>query len=224
MALLCAVFAAPPAFADPDNFGNGNGHNGALTVTTANRVINTYTRLTANANAGATTVSVNSITGFAVGDLIMVFQSTGYTGTVVTGAQAPFDAAATPVGNWNFARVTARAGTTLTFAPALTSNFTGSPPDNDITLRSSAQVIRVPEYTDVTINAGASLSARAWSSDAEFRDTVGGLVVFFATGTVTNNGTISAAGAGFRGGEKFNGSGDSCTQLDEEWEGGAMKG
>ncbi|NOK13068.1 hypothetical protein HNS30_28915, partial [Corallococcus exercitus] len=225
LALLCAVLVAPPAYADPDSFGNGTGRTGAVTIAT-NTTVNTYRRLAADANVGATTITLNSITGINVNDLIMIYQSAGYTGTASSGDQAAFTLGANPVGNWNFARVTARstAALTLTFSPALTSNFTGAPADNDIAYRSSAQVIRVPEYTDLTINAGASITAKAWSNDATGRDSLGGLVVFLATGTVTNNGTISAAGAGYRGGEKFNGSGDSCTQLDQEWEGGAMKG
>ncbi|TSC32104.1 Ig-like domain-containing protein, partial [Corallococcus sp. Z5C101001] len=221
LALLCAVLMAPPASAEPDTFGLGNGHNGALTVAAGNAVtINTYARLTANAAAGSSFVTVGDTTGFAVGDLVMVFQSTGYTGTVTSGNQGPFDFSSDPVGRWQFARVTALTATRLTFGSPLTVAFTGG----TLASRTSAQAIRVPEYTTVTVDAGGSITAKGWSNDADETDNLGGLVVFLAQGAVTNNGTISANGAGFRGGGYFNGDGDNCTQLDQAWPGGAIKG
>ncbi|NNC02241.1 OmpA family protein [Corallococcus exiguus] len=218
---------APPAFAEPDTFGLGNGHNGALTVNAANTVVNTYTRLTANAPVGQTFVTVTDTTGFAVGDLVMVYQSTGYnttTNPVNSGDAGPFDLRSNAVGNWQFVRVTALTATRLTFTGTpLTAVFTGG--TNATATRTSAQAIRVPEYTNVTINAGASIVARPWSS-GDINDTVGGVVAFFATGTVTNNGTISATGAGYRGAEYFNGNGDNCpaTAMDLAHPEGGMKG
>ncbi|WP_338280958.1 adventurous gliding motility protein AgmC [Corallococcus caeni] len=225
MALLCAVFAAPPAFAEPDTFGLGDGHSGALTVNTANTVVNTYVRLRANAAVGATSINVGDTTGFAVGDLVMIYQSTGFTGTVTSGATGPFDFTSNAVGNWQFVRVTGLTGSTLTFTGTpLTAAFTGG--TSATAIRTSAQAIRVPEYTNVTINAGASIVARPWSS-VDVNDNLGGIVVFLATGTVTNNGTISASGAGYRGADYFNSSGDNCaaTAYDlAQPNGGAMKG
>ncbi|WP_404370258.1 adventurous gliding motility protein AgmC [Corallococcus coralloides] len=225
LALLCAVLLASPASAEPDSFGLGDGHSGALTVNAANTVVNTYTRLTAGAPVGQTFVNVTDTTGFAVGDLVMIYQSTGFTGTVTSGATGPFDFNANAVGNWQFVRVTALTGTRLTFTGMpLTAAFTGG--TSATAIRTSAQAIRVPEYTNVTINAGASIVARPWSS-ADINDTVGGVVAFFATGTVTNNGAISATGAGFRGADYFNSSGDNCAANAYDLSqpnGGAMKG
>ncbi|NBC40581.1 OmpA family protein [Corallococcus exiguus] len=216
---------APPAFAEPDPFGLGDGSDGALTVNAANTVVNTYARLTAIAPVGQTFVTVTDTTGFSEGDLVMLYQSSGFSGTVTSGAAGPFDFTANAVGNWQFVRVTALTGTRLTFTGTpLTAAFSGG--TNPTATRTSAQAIRVPEYTTVTINAGASIVARPWSS-ADINDTVGGVAIFFATGTVTNNGTISATGAGFRGAEYFNSSGDNCpaTSYDlSQPNGGAMKG
>ncbi|WP_324291577.1 adventurous gliding motility protein AgmC [Corallococcus sp. BB11-1] len=224
LALLCAVFMASPAMAEPDTFGLGNGTDGALTVNALNTVVNTYTRLNANAGVGTTSLTVTDTAGFGADDLVMVFQSTGYTEAVTSGAPGPFNFASNAVGNWQFVRVSQVVDDTqLVLASALTASFTGGDADLDA-IRSSAQVIRVPEYTSVTINPGASIAAKAWSNDVDHTDNLGGIVVFLATGTVTNNGAITASGAGFRGGEYFNGSGDDCSGLDEEWEGGAIKG
>ncbi|MBN8226401.1 OmpA family protein [Corallococcus macrosporus] len=226
LALLCAVFAAPPAFAEPDSFGLGNGHDGPEVITAPGTVVNIYTRLTQPAGVNATTVTVTDTTGFNVGDLVMLYQSTGFTGAVTSGAPGPFNFSATPVGNWQFVRLTDVTDEELTFTGMpLTTAFTGGNGDVEA-IRASAQAIRVPEYTTVTINPGASIVAKPWSNDGDFTDSLGGIVVFLANGTVTNNGTISASGAGFRGGEEFNGSGDNCpeTDLDVEHPRGAIKG
>ncbi|WP_244224536.1 adventurous gliding motility protein AgmC [Corallococcus sicarius] len=225
LALLCTVLAAPAALAEPDTFGLGDGSDDVLTVNAPGTVVNTYARLNAPAAVGANTLTVTDTAGFAADDLVMVFQSTGYTGAVTSGAPGPFNFASNAVGNWQFVRLSGVDvdNNVLELASALTAAFTGGDADLDA-IRSSAQVIRVPEYTTVTINPGASIVAKPWSNDVDHTDNVGGIVVFLATGTVTNNGVISASGAGFRGGEYFNGSGDNCSGLDEEWEGGAIKG
>ncbi len=57
-----------------------------------------------------------------------------------------------------------------------------------------SQVIRVPEYTRVHVQKGASLRAEPWDGRT------GGVLVFLATETLHNDGEISATGAGFRGG------------------------
>ena len=54
---------------------------------------------------------------------------------------------------------------------------------------------RVPNYTNVTVNSGITLTANAWNG------TTGGIVAFKASGTVTVTGTISAAGLGYLGGD-----------------------
>src|SRR5205823_12997778 len=59
-----------------------------------------------------------------------------------------------------------------------------------------AQVCRVPQFTDVTVSGG-SLRPVAWNG------TSGGVIAFFANGTVTlsaANSPINAGGTGFRGG------------------------
>lgn len=69
----------------------------------------------------------------------------------------------------------------------LTDNLTGS-------YATGAQVLVIPQYTNVTINSGKVWAAKAWNG------TVGGILVFLATGTLTINGTINADGCGYRGG------------------------
>jgi hypothetical protein len=85
------------------------------------------------------------------------------------------------------------------------------------TYTTGAQVIVLPQYTNVTVNSGVTWSAKAWNG------ATGGILAFLANGTVTLNGTVSASQAGFRGadgvnqqqtgrqGEGTNGSGNSQT-------------
>lgn len=72
---------------------------------------------------------------------------------------------------------------TITLDTALNATYT-----------SGAQVIVLKQYTDVTVNSGITWTAKAWTGS------VGGILCFLATGTVTNNGTITASARGFVGG------------------------
>jgi len=57
-----------------------------------------------------------------------------------------------------------------------------------------AQVRVLKQYTNVTVNTGKTYTAKAWNG------TVGGILGFYASGTTTITGTITATGKGFRGG------------------------
>jgi hypothetical protein len=83
-----------------------------------------------------------------------------------------------------------------------------------------AQVIRVPEYTEVTVNGGASIGVVPWDGRT------GGVIAFLATGTVNNGGQINASGAGFRGGQYVNDTSvaQGCSDLDEPVPQGGRKG
>lgn len=59
---------------------------------------------------------------------------------------------------------------------------------------SGAQVRVLPQYSSVTVNSGVTYTAKAWNG------TVGGILAFLCSGTVTITGTITATGKGFRGG------------------------
>ncbi|WP_425334798.1 adventurous gliding motility protein AgmC [Myxococcus stipitatus] len=211
LALLCTALLAPAAArAEADSFHLGDGSDGALSVTAANTVINTYARVTAAVPAGQSFVNVSSSTGFAVGDLVLVFQATGLTAPAA-GNQTPVDLnlpANVGVGRWEFGRVAAVTATRLTFSAPLTVPFAAN----------TAQAIRVPEYTTVTVGAAGSIVAQPWDGQT------GGVVIFLARNAVTNAGTISASGAGFRGGIFSNGNGDSCTGINQAYPGGAAKG
>src|SRR5690606_19170206 len=93
LVLLCVALVGPVAQAEVDNVGLGNGSSGALTVNAVNTVINAYARVTAAVPAGQNFANLDSSTGFAVGNLVMVFQATGLTAPTTSGSQAPINLA-----------------------------------------------------------------------------------------------------------------------------------
>ncbi|HYH96592.1 adventurous gliding motility protein AgmC, partial [Hyalangium sp.] len=209
-ALLAVTLCALPALAGPDNVGLGTGRDGPLTVNAANVVINAYTQVTAPLAPGDTAIQVSSNAGFAAGDLVMVLQTTGIVPEPPSGGPSPIDLASNPVGRWEFARLSSVAGTTLNLTVPLLYSYAGS----------VTQVIRVPEYTTVTINAGRSISPAPWNGST------GGVVAFLANGTFSNGGSVDARGQGFRGGQPVDdpsGTTD-CTGVDEAAPGGGQKG
>jgi hypothetical protein len=215
--LLCLVIFScfyMAARAEPDSFGLGTGRDGALTISTTNTVINSYAPVTASLSPGNLSISIGTITGaaagFNAGDLVMVWQTTGLSPEPASGAAGPFDLSSDVVGRWEFARVASVSGSTLTLTAPLIYGYSAN----------RTQVVKVPEFTSVTINSGKSITARSWDG------TSGGIVVFLAQGTVTNNGSINAAAMGFRGGQYVDDltGNTAATGLDEPAAQGAQKG
>lgn len=208
-----ATLTPSSARAEADTFALGDGHSGAKVVA-GNENINTYATLTADAALGANTLTIatpisnesSSPAPFAAGDLIVVWRATGVAPLEApSGAQQRINLAgalattSVPnenqrglVGRYELARVNGTAaiagGFTLTLSAPLISPFT----------KGVSQVVRVPEYTTVSVPAGASMRATAWQRTAN--GYAGGLLIFLAQGQVSNAGSIHANGRGFHGG------------------------
>ena len=102
------------------------------------------------------------------------------------------------VGNYETLRVANVSGNTVTFTNPKTK-FYGVYPDSDAgldTTEGSQRVMlqRVPNYHNVTVQVGASLYPSDWDGVKN------GVMFFRASGSVTANGTITAAGKGYRTG------------------------
>ena len=199
------------------------GKDGARTVTAAESplTVNRYSVLTA---VGTNTVTVANIDDLAVdathplvaGDLLLIIQMAGATidttdDTAAYGAVTALGNA----GNYEVAAVASISGDVITLSCNLKKSYTPT--------TGKAQVIRVPQYTDLTINSGASITARAWDG------TVGGVVAVHAQNTVTLTGSIDVTAKGFRGGTTHVGlgSGTSTTHTyyrSTDPNDGAMKG
>jgi len=128
----------------------------------------------ANSAVGYINVGPTAGLGFIAGQEILIIQMTG------TGA-----------GTWETAYIAGVEPSVLVLTGPLNNVYCA-----DAT--SQAQVIKVPHYTNVTINSGGILMCHAWDPVTS----TGGVIFFRATGTVTVNsgGLILASGTGFQGG------------------------
>ncbi len=200
-------------------------HNTYTTVSAPNTVVNTYTKMTANATAGATSIQVTSNTmpggafsnNLQAGDLILIIQMQGATIDIdATPSSDPSWASEYTVPNgylWSFdwynhaekwGQVTnynnagkfeqvevksVSGGTTITLQCGLQNSYTAS---------GNIQVVRVPRFQDLTINASSGIVPTTWNYAAG----TGGVVAIEVNGnlTINNTATISASGYGFQGG------------------------
>jgi gliding motility-associated-like protein len=197
------------------------GKDGNVTVNTANRIVNEYTTLTANAAAGNTSVTVaasglNANSRFsgtlAAGDLIMIIQMQGATilgqpDAFSPAISNPNDATWGSVTNYNncgryeYAQVSSVPNaTTINIDCGLTYSYTSA---------GKVQIVRVPRYNTLTISAPGVLSCQVWNGN-----TGGVLAVEVLGNTVFNTGAkINTTGTGFRGGAVFTTTGRTTTTL-----------
>jgi hypothetical protein len=187
-ALAILLLVTPKAAAlDP-------GRDGSLVVTAPDTIVNQYANLSTNASAGATDVRVSNITtnlpGLVVGDLVMIYQAQG--ASITTDNNYTFGAISNlnSAGRYEFHIVTSI--TTSNGRIRFQNACSGL--RNSYTTAGGAQVIRVPQYENLTIQSGASIVPLAWNGSR------GGVVALHVAGTLTVNGTIDASGRGFRGG------------------------
>jgi uncharacterized repeat protein (TIGR01451 family) len=185
----------------------GKNGNVTLSATTATTV-NEYTALTADATAGSPTLTVASNTlnansrfaaALAPGDLVMVIQMQGATLDATDAASYGTVTAYNSAGRNEVAEVQSVSGTTgITLACNLKYSYSAA---------GRAQVVRLPRYSTLVLNAGATLTGAAWNGS------VGGVVAAEVQNGTTINGTVSATGLGFRGGAVDNTSGDAGTTV-----------
>jgi len=182
------------------------GKNGNVTLSAATTTVNEYTALTADATAGSPTLTVASNTlnansrfaaALAPGDLVMVIQMQGATIDATDAASYGTVTAYNNAGRNEVAEVQSVSGTTgITLACNLKYSYSAA---------GRAQVVRLPRYSTLILNAGATLTGAAWNGS------VGGVVAAEVQNGTTINGTVSATGLGFRGGAVDNTSSDAGT-------------
>jgi gliding motility-associated-like protein len=195
------------------------GIDGNRTISAAGTIVNEYTSLTADAAAGATTISVaasglNANTRFgagntlAAGDLIMIIQMQGPSSSTTFGLEFPAGSGQlygfqndntwgqvtsyNNCGNYELCQVNAvPSGTSITVDCGLKNAYTAA---------GRVQVIRVPRYNTLTITGAGVLTAQAWVATAGVY--TGGVVAVEVYGATTITGSINATALGFRGGSK----------------------
>ncbi len=207
------------------------GKNGPVTITSANWIVNEYTRLTANAAPGEMLITVANSnlnengryqSSLAAGDLLMIIQMQGATlqGTLVGNNGVPNDSTWGSIisynncGNYEFAEVLGVPNaTTISLRCGLQYSYSAS---------GNVQVIRVPRYTALTINNGGVITCDPWNGST------GGICAVEAENNIIINaaGGFNVSGKGFRGGvliENLSGFGvDQVASINES--DGAEKG
>lgn len=178
------------------------GKDDALSVTAANTEVNVYAQLAGGADPepGDTTITVTDVNGDFLGaveqgDLLLIIQMAGATADLETNSAA-YGAVSTlgSAGRYEMVGVEGVASNVITLACGLKNGYARA---------GKTQVIRVPQYTTVTIANNASITAPAWDG------TTGGVVAVRAQSTVTLNGasaSIDVSAKGFRGGAADNSS------------------
>jgi uncharacterized repeat protein (TIGR01451 family) len=191
----CILFFSAPAFscAVPGKDGPAS----------PSGIINTYYRGTSSVSAGTTSIPVGSPSGASTtigsGDMLLVIQmqdadisfsndnnygsnsgtGSGYTALNQAGVYE-YVMANGPVSGGNVPLSTPLANSYRRRTASATYG------------QSTYQVIRVPQYSTATVSG--TVNPLPWNGS------VGGIVAMDVAGTLTNDGTITANGAGFRGG------------------------
>jgi hypothetical protein len=101
------------------------------------------------------------------------------------------------VGNYETLIVDDVTSNTITFSTSKIKNYGDDGGDTNIGTSASNQrvmVQRVPQYADLTIDNGYTLTTNAWDG------TKGGVLFFRVSGTFTSNGSVNVKGKGYRGG------------------------
>lgn len=181
------------------------GKDGSLTVASntayASLAQVRITTLASAAPSGSTTLMLSSTAGITSGDVLMVYQAQGATiGSADTAAYGAVSALGN-AGRFELVSVLGVVGSTVTLSPAC-----GVAPLR-FSYASASQVIRVPQYGNLTISAGATLSAPQWNGST------GGVMPLLVQGNLIVNGAVSASGAGFRGGVLENVTTDQGTNV-----------
>jgi hypothetical protein len=181
-------------------------------ITAAGTQVNVYARLAGNADpaAGDTSITVTDVNGdfltgdsaVATGDLLLIVQMAIQRPDEVVDLDTNDSPAYGSVsdyrsaGRYEFVGVESVSGNTITLACGLKNGYARD---------GKTQVIRVPQYTTLNVNNGASIVARPWDG------TTGGVVAVHAQTAVTlsASGAIDVSGQGFRGGSTV---GDDTSQ------------
>lgn len=219
---LIGMVVSASALANPGEDGDQEFLAAATTV------VNAYSRLTVAATAGATTITVPDVaeltlpgaacptnacnTALELGDLLMIYQPQGVAAFATTngvgyGAVSDLGSA----GLYEFVYVQSIAGNVITVSTDVDgSACTGL--RNNYTIGGAGvappMVIRVPQYRNLSVASAATLAAADWNWSSGSTGLGGVLVIDVrglanppnTTGNLVLNGTLTAAGRGFRGG------------------------
>lgn len=181
LCIVSAVFSQP-------------GKDGVGIITASNQTVNKYSPVSVSIAASSNTVEVANINLLSIcpGDLIMVYQAQGASMDISNTNSYGNILGYNSAGLYEFKYVQSVSGNIITTQTTFTNSYSVS---------GKTQVVKVPQYSTLTINSGASIVPKPWK-DTTISSTAyrfGGIVVVHSA-NIVNNGTITATGFGFRGG------------------------
>ena len=161
-------------------YGSGSGKDGALTPSAANTVINAYAKV-AGINGTVLTLENFSDSSKFTANTHVLIHASAYTGT---GKLAD-------IGYWHITTIkSVGEGSTITLDR---SNFGLNHVASAISKGGLAQIVTIPEYTTVTLNAGKSITCPQFNQANGY----GGIVIFKCSKElIFNGGHINLNGKG----------------------------
>lgn len=144
-------------------------------------VINDYSAVSM---VGTNSVTVASAAAFSANDKVILMQMKGAAVSAVSNDEYGSISDIGSAGLYEYKRIRSVSGNSIEFMSDI---------GNSYEITGVVQLIRVPEYDDVTITS--TLQASPWDG------TTGGVLALHAEGTVTMNADIDVSGLGFRGGD-----------------------
>ena len=197
---------------------------GTTTIASANQIVNSYYPGTGNPASGTNSLTVGTLdargnaTALANGDMVLIIQVQGadfnsanadtYGDGVAGGIASGYLSTNLMAGRYEYNVISNyNSGTgAITFSYTLANDYYTRTYTATTGIR-TYQVIRVPRYYDLTINAASSITAPTWNGST------GGVIVLEAANVITINGSVTANALGFRGGggKKFTGVGAGNT-------------
>lgn len=157
-------------------------------------IVNSYAAVLSYDSCQNNCVNVNTVSGFSVGDYVLVIQMKGMrineTNTSSFGTFVSYDSC----GFYEKAIIASISGTQICFTNDLAYTYKVS---------GKIQVVKIARYpTGVTISG--TVTAPAWNGST------GGIVAIETSGTLTLNANIDVSGKGFRGGRSGGAITNSC--------------
>jgi hypothetical protein len=191
---------------------------GTISVGAANQVLNSYYPAVTSAAAGTSTITLGTRTGnttaLAAGDLVLIIQMQGadfntsnndsYGDGVSGGNASGYSTTGLIAGKFEYNIVNSYSGNTLVLQYPLTNSYKARASSTSQGIQ-SYQVIQVPRFFRLDINAGESVTAYPWDGSS------GGVVVLEVADRLRINGSINVNGLGFRGGGGKSRSGIAAT-------------
>lgn len=198
------------------------GQDADLTVAAGKTVsVNTYAPLIKDAAAGDAKLYVNNANALklAKGDLVLIIQMQG--AEIKTTNDINFGAVSNINGAGLYEMIGVTAVDTVNNIITLDTACGGTGIKNGYRSAAHTQVVRVPQYNNVTVAAtGKVIPAQAWDGS------IGGIVALTVQNDAKIDGSIDASGSGFRGGTVHQGSGlfDITDYVSTVADNGAEKG